>query len=137
MRRVCWCRNSPLLFTHRIRSKRGQHRLPDRYESPRCTRTRILGLPLIDEFGQARLADRFPYAEWDEKQQHDANQDSGGNQSGLMYCVEIIEIIVTRVLIERIEYFAVERYRNRKCASVAQGAGRQRGSPNNFFSQLT
>ena len=68
MRPVCWSRDTLPHFTYRMRSKMGQLRLPDRYESPRCTRTRILGLPLIDEFGQARLADRLPYAEWDEKQ---------------------------------------------------------------------
>lgn len=91
---------------------------------------------MIDEFGQARLADRLPYTEWDRKQEQDSDEDASGNQPGLMYWAEVVEIVETVeiveiivVLIERVEYFAVDRYWNCKCASIAQGGGRQAPSP--------
>jgi hypothetical protein len=56
---------------------------------------------VLDELVQARLANALPNNEWDEKHKHDADQNGDGNPLGLIYCI-------TRVLIERIEYFAVE-----------------------------
>jgi hypothetical protein len=56
---------------------------------------------LLDELVQARLANILPYNKRDEKHQHDGDQDGDGNPLGLIYCI-------SRVFIERIEYFAVE-----------------------------
>jgi hypothetical protein len=56
---------------------------------------------VLDELVQACLANALPNNEWDEKHKHDADQNGDGNPLGLIYCI-------TRVLIECIEYFAVE-----------------------------